>query len=217
MVQKLTCKWTGAVSAGRHIGFLGLISIFSTLTVIDGPFLQRASIVVTTNVAIITPLNISMAPEIPHDFSGAWFTSREIGISNFRAYPVWNSTIPTADGFTSNNIITSGFYSAADGDWDTTLPLAGVVRGCPGECYTSIQAPALFPVSCATHIVPLNLRVRYNRTAVNEDLQGPPLESLTFLITTALLVKDRANEAIDLITGNATNCAGNFVYRACTY
>ena len=53
--------------AGRHMGWLGIASIFSCIAIVlDGPLLQRASIVTTASPqGPSVELQFSMVPEIP--------------------------------------------------------------------------------------------------------------------------------------------------------
>lgn len=74
----------GAVTAGRHMGLLGVACIVSTLVAVDGPFLQKATTIVTVPIhdhPII--LNVSMVPELPAGYSGGWYV--------FAAHPLCNT------------------------------------------------------------------------------------------------------------------------------
>lgn len=55
----------GAITAGRRMGWLGVACICSTLVVIDGPLLQRASTVVDAPFSHRVTLNTTMVSKLP--------------------------------------------------------------------------------------------------------------------------------------------------------
>lgn len=102
----------GALSAGRDMGIVGVACIFSTVILIDGPLLQRASTVASMHMPSSQPLSIKMAPELPHGWSGGWSTTELLGIDNTHPNPAFNSTIPTAGGSSRNDITTGELLNA---------------------------------------------------------------------------------------------------------
>ena len=183
-----------------------------------GPLLQRSTEVVPAPYVNQTiPLNINIAQEIPTGFTGGW--SKDPGQRSAFPYTLaFNDTIPTNNGNASN------YITAFDGinmfnvtrAWYDQSPLYGVVRGCNGTCKAKIRAPALFPTTCKTHLVPLNYRGQFKTRPVIEQVVAPPLEHDAFLIAPSLLVGQR--ETVNLITGFSTqkHCEGTLNYSICT-
>lgn len=198
------------------MGLLGLACICSTVVVVDGPLIQRASGVVSVPNSAVVPLNVTMAPEIPHSATGGWVTIAESGNPDFEQ--IFNETIITANG-TAPNLVAGlssyqTFYHATYG-WKTNAPLDGVISGCPGDCMATIKAPAVFPVECKTASLPVDYNIIYPKTS--EDLaQRPPLESDSFVIDVRLLVEGQ--ESINVFAAFATvenNATGLLRYRTC--
>ncbi|KAF2484919.1 hypothetical protein BDY17DRAFT_93733 [Neohortaea acidophila] len=209
----------GALTAGRQTGLLGLACIFATIVMIDGPLLQRASTVATIPNPATALLNISMAPELPRGYSGAWISSEELSGFRSRQVQSFNATIPTATGNASNYIVFDAWSNKTDifSQWINTASLSGLVRGCPGECRAKIRAPALFPVACKTRRTFSDVRVNFN-TSLVPDTAAPPLEVVGALMQTSVVLSQ--HEAIDLMTGFATfneDCTGTFQLQACTF
>lgn len=203
------------------MGLLGLACIFSTLVVIDGPLLQRASIVITVPLTNQTvPLTISMAPEIPNGFTGVWATTQDLGLSYWWS-PAWNSTIPTGNGTAPNDIMSMEGQSHAATQlsklYNSDAALDGVVRGCNSRCTAKLRAPALAATSCKTHVLPVNYHhAPYSNATSALIFAAPSLDQEAFLISIGLQVDQR--ESIYVVTGLADteNCIGTFTYQSCT-
>ena len=204
----------GALSSGRHMGVIGLACVFSTLVAVDGPLLQKSTTVVSAQIDQAVPLNVTLAPEVPTDFSGGWVNIS--ASSNQMAWSrLWNESIPTVDGSTSNWIISEIFpKSSLSAAWLKEKPMKGVVRGCPGECRAKVKAPALAVTACTNKIVPVNYRKPYDYPVQNV---APPLDRYSFMSDEALIV-DNQQESINLITAYAQvrNCTGTLNYTVCT-
>lgn len=200
------------------MGLLGLACICSTIVVVDGPLIQRASGIIPVPNSAVMLLNVTMTPEIPHTATGGWVTPEEAGYGNVGL--VFNNTIITANG-TAPTLVEGltgyrYFYDAIYG-WRYNSPLGGVISGCAGECQAKMRAPAMFPVDCKTDSLPVDFNIIY--TAAGRDQEShPPLESDAFAVATRLLVDGQ--ESISLFAAFATinnNFTGTLQYRTCIF
>lgn len=158
-----------------------------------------------------------MAPEIPTGFTGFWNIGGPLPF-----VPAFNDTVPTGDGSTISNFImpaaTDFIQASIVNQWLSSTALSGVVHGCSGICSVRIQAPAFFPTSCSTHVLPANYREYVEQAKLSEDGQGAfPIDKTGMFIATNLAVHER--EEINIVTGYAhtTDCVGNISWTACTY
>lgn len=196
------------------MGFLGMASIFSTLVAIDGPLLQRASTVISVpRVDVPVPLNVSIAPEIPTNFTGGW------GIVH-HVLSEWNRTVPSSNGSTLNDVepsIEFGPFDQVVYEWIRNSPInSGAVRGCGGVCKAKVKAPALAIESCATKEVAIDWKGPWRPTPGTDVSYGVPLNQMGLFVDAGVLVQGR--EKINLVTGFSTSvrCAGSLSYTACT-
>ena len=60
----------GAIFNGRNISLLTLASIATSLVIVDGPFLQRSSSVITATTDQPITLDVQLPSELPYGFSG---------------------------------------------------------------------------------------------------------------------------------------------------
>jgi hypothetical protein len=65
----------GALTAYRHPNLIAIACILVSITPINGPLLQRASQVRTRNTPLTRNFELSIAPQLPRDYSG-WTTGR---------------------------------------------------------------------------------------------------------------------------------------------
>lgn len=81
--------------------------MFTTVILIDGPLLQRASTLAVSDMLMSRTLRIEIPPELPRGFSGSWATTDRLGLDT---HPVvgFNFSIPAPKGSTLNDIYTSG-------------------------------------------------------------------------------------------------------------
>ena len=122
----------GAITSGRHLGLLGLACIFSTIVVIDGPLLQRASTVMSApKEPSPVPLDVTIAPELPTDWSGWRVDNKDFGLQGIQSWE-FNTTIPTWNG-SASNLIGSVSPRNLSPIWYDDRPLSSIVRGCHGE------------------------------------------------------------------------------------
>ncbi len=162
-----------------------------------------------------------MVPELLHGASGSWATSTELGYPSAKTNQVFNATIPTSNGRAPNTIWSSaGSALTTRGTemWWNDAPLAGVVSGCPQSCKVKLRAPALFSTECSSQLVPSSPMHKFNLSAVDKGIQGPPLDVDAFIITATLLLLP-SGEAVDLITGYSTfdkDCKGVLNLTSCT-
>ncbi|KAK5174160.1 uncharacterized protein LTR77_001240 [Saxophila tyrrhenica] len=106
-----------AVSKFPDAPWISLASIFTTLTIVDGVLLQRASTIVTTTQVKPATLQFQLLPQLPRDFSGTMQLETLMGPPD-HAMTAWN-------------------------DWLQNASLPMEVRGC-GEnstCSATITAP----------------------------------------------------------------------------
>lgn len=227
-LSKLHWDWrsgttlVGALTAGRYMGLLGLACILSTIVAVDGPLLQKSSTVKEGPVpADALSLHVSMAQEVPRGFTGSWMTSKQAGVAGVtRPWDLFNDTIPTPHGTVRNNIWLGSSNQLAynlTAPWYDTAPISGAVRGCPGECKTTLRAPALFPTVCKVNLLPMTYTGVFNLSQVLDGVIAPPLASVAFAIQTTLTF-EHGNEVINLITAYAEpkGCGGTLNLTVCT-
>ena len=204
------------------MGLIGLASIFSTLVAIDGPLLQKATTIdLTPIVAPPIPLNVTMAQEVPTDFTGWWDLEGKSGVWSI----AFNKTIPTVNAEISNLLepFRTEQMDNQAAAWFRDDKIAGVVSGCPkgSMCNATVRAPALAATSCVSHSIPVDYWRHLQKSTVKNILQitgtVPPLNTLAFLVEIDLMLEHGA-EHINLITGHgrSQNCTGVLDYNICT-
>ena len=129
-----TSLWTALGGAPRgHRVALAVLATAAALA--NGPLLQRASIVVSRDLAATVPLVARMAPQIPGGFTG-----------------LKTGRVPQP------SVMTSEFASVM-AEYLTRAPMTGSFDGdCPGTCTMTVQAAALASRNCTTTSVPLDYR-----------------------------------------------------------
>lgn len=195
--------------------------IFSTISVISGPLLQRSSSVTSAPIGNEPQMfAVSMSPEVPSRWGGMWASKRDLG---FTVYPfiAFNETVPSGDGTSVSNGI---YCSEVERDIDvgslyfSDASIPGVISGCPGRCRAVIRAPALKKTACTTKEV--IVEYEKNPVKLSPDLSvASPLNQLLFFIGASLIVDDPSGmEKVNLITGHSSTerCNGTLEYTACT-
>lgn len=207
----------GALTAGRHTGFLGLACICASLTIIDGPLLQRASTVVSAPVSgTPLPLNITVEPTLQLDAGGAWGTGNMSGFASpWNA--AFNKTIPTVYGEKRNNVWPLFDYAVESRlrkAWvESAMP--NVVLGCSDRCNAQIRAPAAI-ATCDSFSLPVN----YSEPGSIAELYGksipPPLDRQAFIAAISLGVNE--SETIEILTAysETEDCAGELTVHMCS-
>ncbi len=166
-------------------------------------------------------LSITMAPEIPQDFTGTWITSKEQGEPGLRQSAEFNRTVPTHNGTASNLIwetINFDMITHVSALWLENAPLGGVATGCNTTCKATIRAPALFPASCTSTQLPVTPKSNFNITLVDEGIIALPLDTEYFFISSTLLLDHR--ESLEIVTGYSTieyGCTGVLNYTKCDF
>jgi hypothetical protein len=211
----------GFVSAllHRHVGILGLACVASTLVIVDGPLIQRASTVIPATLTSPVTLNVTIAPEIPHDFSGFWIEnpSYHKDIAGFNQ--AFNYTMPSSNGTVKNTImagVNKAIHARLGKLWYGDEPLPNVLQGCDGVCHATIRAPALAVTACSSREISVNYKETSASNRMLEAVVAPPTELLAFSIGTNLVLGSK--ETIDLVTGygRSTDCVGTYKSTACT-
>lgn len=190
------------------------------LKVVDGPLLQRSSTVVSASIiGQSVNLNVSIVPELPSGFGGAWIPLPPN--ARLRYAEAFNDTVPTNNGSMLQNFETDANSSLQSvlGDWLAGAPLTDVVRGCPNNsvCETKLRAPTLWPTICTNHY--LSIDYESNIESINKLLANDyagPLNHEAFMVQTTLMLDER--EALSLITGFfvSPSCNGALNYTICT-
>lgn len=166
-----------AIVAGRNFNILALACICATFVAVDGPLLQRASIVRSSVPDRTVTLTARLVPEIPSYRSG-------------------NSLLNSTTGY----MTADPDLQAVIADWDFgRLPRA--VEGCPGSCSSKILGPALAVDSCSSSRQYLNfskpLTPEQNATW-NFGIGEAPRDKFIFL--TSLGVNSGSRESLTLGT-----------------
>ena len=121
-----------------------------TAAIIDGPLLQRASTIVSTEVTLPIAMNISKAQQLP-----IGYTSQELGRTNYPA-------------------VLQPAFAAVMKDYSQRAPI--ILDGCGGRCVTSVQA-AGFAIDCQS---PSSVPVSYAPHIAADGSVEDPLEWATF-------------------------------------
>jgi hypothetical protein len=195
------------------VGLIGLACVLSTLVAIDGPLLQKAATVVNAPFTEPVQLTVSMSTEIPRDFTGGWF-------NGLRSQYTFNDTVPTADGFISNDV---SVVSRLDRDtlwnepWFNDVIPRGIIKGCHGLCRAKVRAPALAQTECTTRDIPVNYTIPVNLTNILSPTGvAAPLSQNSFFISPGIILGER--EQVNLVTAFAKteDCAGVLYMTMCT-
>lgn len=161
---------------------LAVTCILSTLVAADGPLLQRASRVVAATIPN-TPvtLHAMLSPEIPNGFSG---TSNPA------------SLLGTIGNGTYYDQSMSPEFANQIRDYSTSGQIASPVKGCPGICTATLQAPALALSSCQSSTVPYDYRRVFNAskpgiTLANGQLNNSALSIPEDMVISNLFYEDQ--------------------------
>ena len=120
-----------AIIAGKHTNLIAAACIFTTLTAVDGPLLQRAITVAPKVLHTMVDLDVRLAPEVPSEFTGVTYIQKAVpGDDTYYEPDMSISFAPV-------------FFDLAAGN-----PMQGAISGCPGACTTAVRAPALVQQSC---------------------------------------------------------------------
>ncbi|KAK3050521.1 hypothetical protein LTR09_008160 [Extremus antarcticus] len=212
----------GAITAGRHLGLLGLATIFSTVVIIDGPLLQRpTSVVQAPYVNQPVHLNVMMAQQTPTGYTGVWATSQELGFDTVQNLQ-FNKSVPSVDG----NEVSNEVWSSSDDQFDmhvgrlyyADVPIPSIIAGCNDQCTATIRAPALALTGCTPYELPVNYNNAMGFLQGQDSTAAGPLAQNLFLIVTTLVPETDEQEWINLVTGHSTteNCEGTLRYTACS-
>ena len=135
-----------SITAGRHFNFVAWASIIVSVTVFDGPLLQRASTIVSEPVIIHSSTNVSIAQQLP-----VGYTSSILG----RVYAPAVLSVP---------------FARVMQKYQSRTPIILDFDGCEGTCPTNIRG-AGFSVNCSipdiTQSIDYNPREDANGTGSN--------------------------------------------------
>ena len=170
----------------KRIGLLAVACIATSLSILDGPLTQRSSTVATATLTSIVPLHVSLAPEVPHEFTGYYQKVRNFRNSEDGFNQAYNQTMPSSEGDIPNTMI-AGVDQAVAGSLERKVysdaPLPDVIAGCAGECKAKIRAPALAVTSCSSHEIPVDYAKSIASKQVIEQLVAPPLDTMALSIS----------------------------------
>jgi hypothetical protein len=114
--------WAAAM-AGKNSNFISLATILVTIAMVEGPIVQRASVVSTRQATKPISMSASLAPDLPPGY-----TASATGNS------FWPTT-PTAE------------FSKVFSDYSTRATINAGFQGCPGTCQASVPGVG-FKVDC---------------------------------------------------------------------
>ena len=123
------------LTSGKHISLLAVVSLATTLLLIDGPLLQRASSIKVSTKQVQKILNVPISPSPFLE-----------GATGLYAYDDYEST-PT---------LYSGLFSKALLQYNTRQPISLPDFGCKGRCEFEVIAPG-FDIDCRTWHSPYRL------------------------------------------------------------
>ena len=193
-------SFTQAVRYTPSVGFAALATLFTSLMIVDGPMLQRASTVVTSTTTTAITLDLQLAPEVPSGFSG---------------YRV------------DEALVLSDAVTTIFDDWQHNIPMQ---LECPGKCVAKVRGPGVAMQSCTSRIWPLTSEMLHDPNATwgsqgyvsHNDLSSEPMHTLpifnVLLQTSKWPSKPSLEpEAALLYTGIATwsDFKGQYVEREC--
>ena len=125
-----------SVTSGRHFNKVALACLLTTLVVIDGPLLQRASTSRLRPTPTSVTMSVSLSPDpLPIGFSGVYMT---------RAGNI--------------NQLTPAFAQILR-DFTSRSAIQLQYKGCDGTCDTIVTAPG-FDTTCTTTTVPYNITLK---------------------------------------------------------
>jgi hypothetical protein len=229
----------GALTAGRNVGLressetswhfgiytnsvsVGIATVFSTIVVIDGPFLQRSTSVVKAPI-LDQPvtLAVKMVQELPTDYTGGRSNIEDLGYAMRWNY-VFNESIPTSDGGLADN----NMYFAVNTEYARRLPkvyysndpFTGVISGCEQTCSATIRAPALSIASCTSEIIAVNYSIGIGMAQTsNLGSVAPPLTSEGFFVANNLLLDEYERLSIQIGYSSIEDCVGTLNFTVCT-
>ncbi|KAK5174964.1 uncharacterized protein LTR77_000100 [Saxophila tyrrhenica] len=161
-----------------------------------------------------------MAPELPRGAGGAWMTGEQFG-SPFHWNFAFNRTMPTCNGTASNDIYAIGNLDDTRSllvKWpaDNYAPLKDRIRGCAGHCTAKILAPALAPLACTSHELPVDYTKAPSFQKSHANIAASPLAQEQFFVSVGLGVDQ--TETVNVVTGYSTteDRKGTLRYTACT-
>lgn len=111
-----------SVFAGRHLNLVAVACIWATVVGIDGPLLQRASVITSITVTEPTSVIAQIAPIWPPTFLTGFISGR-----------------------TGNVSIMSPAFSKIMQDFTNRAPITTTIDGCQGVCRLNVNATGLRP------------------------------------------------------------------------
>jgi hypothetical protein len=182
-----------AILSGKHINYVALVCIITTIAQINSPLLQRASRAIDDLVVIQTPLSLKMVSAIPYNFSTGYISGRQYAVSLF--------TASFGDVVQNFNI-------------NASIPINNT--GCKGTCSTSIDGLGL-ALNCSSYTVPFNLNPETdeNGTIINgpgSSVQGINVFESSFYWD----VSAPANMTVGIAYKPTQDCAGELKVQNCS-
>ncbi|KAI9868625.1 MAG: hypothetical protein M1813_004475 [Trichoglossum hirsutum] len=123
-----------ALFAGRRFNLVALATILSTLAIVNGPLLQRASVVVNHTLQATTDLKVHINTDWQGVYSG-FITGR-----GHQTATLTKDFVKVMQGFTNREAINMNY------------------TGCVGSCNAVVEG-AGFGVNCTDQLVPVNLTI----------------------------------------------------------
>ncbi|KAK4619366.1 hypothetical protein CLAFUW4_11573 [Fulvia fulva] len=188
-----------ALSGYRHSGLLAVSTLCAAIVFADGVLLQSASTVIQASVNEQVVLHVTLAPQIPTDFTGSI-----INDSAVFDYVAFNP----------------GFQSVLR-DFVVQAAIPAPITGCTGTCRATVTAAAMSLVTCVSEPpVEINLpRLNSSEVAVpymcDEDSKSCPLLSIE--PRPYFMSQELIRVVIGLTHFNDTTNTGQFVLKRCIF
>ncbi|KZF24777.1 hypothetical protein L228DRAFT_281818 [Xylona heveae TC161] len=193
-IWKFETLWA-CICAGRHFNIIALATILVSVAVIDGPLLQRASTVGTSQFSQSVTLDLPIAQQLP-----TGYTSMMLGRVNYPA------------------VLNAPFAQILQ-DYSQRKPIT-VDAGCNGTCSTTVQG-AGFAIDCdppaTSHVNYTAMYMLQHQTYDPSPVFNVSLEwsGGNYAVTSDPTTATPEQLILSVGYSHTTDCAGDFITRKC--
>ena len=197
-IRKLHHNWQHGSSVWSSIrglfrgrfDLVALAVILAAVALVDGPLLQRASIVVARDSVTEVPMKVTMAPQTPAKSTG------------------------DRTGRLGGPTIMMPKFAKAVAEYNTRSPMRGSFEGdCTGNCAMTVQAAALAKVNCSSKSVSLDYRKPTSDDSNN--VYAHPVGSEWPAFAVSLVWSSGEEIDMDVERAETDNCTGTYTTTSC--